>query len=154
MWLKMSEIAKELGVSKEVVKYHKRSLPEMVYKKVNDEILISPEGIATIKSKLKKETYNAHFETYVRKGLRSIEGELDTVIHLLLEQSHKVDQRLLEGLKMDLNRELKNLVATETFQRWYCDKENLNSWESALIEDIKVMDIILFNDLLRRIETL
>lgn len=146
MWLKMSEVAKELGVSKEVVKYHKRTLPTTDYQKVNGEIRISPEGIVTIQSKLRKETYNAHFETYVRKGIRSIEGELETVIHLLLEQSLKVNRRPLDNVSLDLTDDLKTLMMNDRFQRWYCDKNNLASWESSLLDQVKVMDIIQFNE--------
>ena len=33
MWLKMSEVAKELGVSKDVVKYHRRSISDDLIEK-------------------------------------------------------------------------------------------------------------------------
>lgn len=87
LWKKMSDIAKELGVSKDVIKYHKKSLPDTTLRRSErNEILISEEGIEQIKGRLKKGTYTDNFETFVRKELRELNGKADLYYDFLLHR--------------------------------------------------------------------
>lgn len=146
MWLKMSEVAKELNVTKDVIKYHRKSLPEETVKKENGEVYISTEGMTIIQSKLKKETYNAHFETYVRKSLRQLDGRLDTVTSLLIKLIlANGSQSTHEMTTKDISYELINITQNQSFQEWYCHKNQLPYWEEQKLSEVTVLDIVDFS---------
>lgn len=142
MWLKMSEIAKELDVSKDVVKYHRKSLSEEQVKKIDGEIFISPEGIELIKSKLKKDTYHANFETYVRQSLKRLDDGLGMVNHLLLDNLSQTDKNVPTPPKEpNLATELATVLDNSDFQTWYAQKKNYSFWSDWQKEHVLVKDL-------------
>ena len=50
----MLEVSKELGVSKDVVKYHQRKMNSNESFKANGKIYITPAGVEKIKNSLKR----------------------------------------------------------------------------------------------------
>jgi len=120
MWFKLLEIAQKLNVSKDVVKYHRKSLPEETIKKLDGEVYISEEGMELIRLKLKKDTYHENFEQYVRQSLRKLDQRLDMVNHLLLEKKHS-----------ELISSLDTILISPSFQEWYDGK----------LEDVTVVEL-------------
>lgn len=61
----MLEVSKELGVSKDVVKYHQRKMNSNESFKANGKIYITPAGVKKIKNSLRKdkEFYSVTFES-------------------------------------------------------------------------------------------
>lgn len=67
----MSDIAGELGISKDLVKYHRKSLPASEIRKAPDgKVWISETGKNMIKGKLRKESYEKSFEENVLASLK------------------------------------------------------------------------------------
>lgn len=142
MWLKMSEIAKELDVSKDVVKYHRKSLPEETIQKINGEIFISPEGMEQIKGKLKKDTYHAHFETYVRQSLKQLDDRLEMVNHLLLNNITSTNKPVTTPQKeSDLVTELETYLTSPDFQSWYTQKKHYPMWSDWQKDYVTLVDL-------------
>ncbi|MGT2772616.1 hypothetical protein [Streptococcus marimammalium] len=85
----MLEVAKELGVSKEVVKYHRKKLEKTDYAQIRGQYFIFEEGIEKIKGQLRKDTsmYSNGFESNVLRRLTEIE------LSLMLMQT-KLDELL------------------------------------------------------------
>lgn len=74
----LSMLAREFETSKDVMKYHRKNLPDEVIRK--DEkgmVWISETGKAIIQGKLRKEKYSPNFEEEVLQGLRRLEWLLD-----------------------------------------------------------------------------
>lgn len=118
MWFKLLEIAKKLNVSKDVVKYHRKSLPEETIQKLDGEVYISDEGMELIRLKLKKDTYHENFEQYVRQSLRKLDQRLDMVNHLLLEN------KTTSKKKNKLVSEIDAILFSPQFEEWYGHEVN------------------------------
>lgn len=74
----LSMLAKEFETSKDVMKYHRKNLPESVIRKDEKGVVwISETGKAIIQGKLRKEKYRPNFEEEVLLGLRRLEWLLD-----------------------------------------------------------------------------
>lgn len=132
MWFKLLEIAQKLNVSKDVVKYHRKSLPEETIKKVDGEVYISEEGMELIRLKLKKDTYHENFEQYVRQSLRKLDQRLDMVNHLLLEKAPNLTQSVfLPKEDKELISSLDTILISPSFQEWYDGK----------VEDVTVVEL-------------
>lgn len=139
----MSNIAKELGVSKDVIKYHKKSLPDATLRRSErNEILISEEGIEQIKKRLKKDTYTDNFETFVRKELRELNGKADLYYDFLLHRLGSPEPEIITI--PPVNPTIKNSEHSalleyfyinprealgQPFIEFYCQKrEDIDSW--------------------------
>ena len=81
----MLEVSKELGVSKDVVKYHQRKMNSNETFKAGGKIYITPAGEEKIKNGLRKESYDATFEEKVIRRLHMIEHQQELMYKLLLE---------------------------------------------------------------------
>lgn len=84
-WKTLKEVAEELGISKDLVKYHRRNLNIFQMEKVNGIYRISPSGVEEIRSHLRKESYDATFEEKVICRLHMIEHQQELMYKLLLE---------------------------------------------------------------------
>lgn len=84
-WKTLKEVAEELGVSKDLVKYHRRNLDLFQIEKDNGVYRISPSGVEEIRSRLRKESYDATFEEKVLRRLHMIEHQQELMYELLLE---------------------------------------------------------------------
>lgn len=155
-WKKMSVIAKELGVSKDVVKYHKKSLNEDDWGWDDDQIVISPNGVDFIKSRLQKKSYEANFEKYTRDKLRIIERRLEHLDEFLVKKlviEKEIDVPVEIPL-LDSDPE-KELVFTGDFKRflgddftsWYTDQKNdMDKWDDWRWDFVKISEIQLYFD--------
>ena len=149
-WKKMSVVAKELGVSKDVVKYHKKSLPEGEIGWDEGKVILSPAGVDFIKSRLKKETYHENFEKYTRDKLKNIESRLELMDEFLIKklliekQTESIPERKLNVAaksEATLLDELDN-VLTDDFKQWYCELKGYELWEEWDLSLVRVMDLI------------
>lgn len=143
MWLKMAEVAKELGVSKDVVKYHRKSISDDFINWKNGEIYISPEGVKWIKSKLKKDTYHANFETYTRAKLKESTGMLDMIYELL--QTKLIVEPALAKSSNQESLNLTQLIQeelTEEFIQWYCQHKQIDTWADWQYKFIYLNDFL------------
>ena len=149
-WKKMSVVAKELGVSKDVVKYHKKSLPESEIGWDEGKVILSPAGVDFIKSRLKKETYHENFEKYTRDKLKNIESRLELMDEFLIKklliekQTESIPERKLNVAaksEATLLDELDN-VLTDDFKQWYCELKGYELWEEWDLSLVRVMDLI------------
>ncbi|CQR26200.1 hypothetical protein BN1356_02557 [Streptococcus varani] len=84
-WKTLKEVAEELGISKDLVKYHRKNLGLFQMEKVDGVYRISSSGIEEIRSRLRKESYDATFEEKVLRRLRMIEQQQELMYNLLLE---------------------------------------------------------------------
>lgn len=84
-WKTLKEVAEELGISKDLVKYHRKNLGLFQMEKVDGVYRISPSGVEEIRSRLRKENYDATFEEKVLRRLRMIEQQQELMYNLLLE---------------------------------------------------------------------
>ncbi|WP_159591351.1 hypothetical protein [Streptococcus halichoeri] len=84
-WKTLREVAEELGISKDLVKYHRKNLGLFQMEKVDEVYRISPSGVEEIRSRLRKESYDATFEEKVIRRLRMIEQQQELMYNLLLE---------------------------------------------------------------------
>ncbi|GEE07811.1 hypothetical protein ScOT1_19050 [Streptococcus canis] len=84
-WKTLKEVAEELGISKDLVKYHRKNLGLFQMEKVDGVYRISPSGVEEIRSRLRKESYDATFEEKVLRRLRMIEQQQELMYNLLLE---------------------------------------------------------------------
>lgn len=74
----LSELAREFGTSKDLMKYHRKGLPESeVFKNERGVLLISETGKAIIKSKLTKKEYSPEFQKQVLQKLNEIQWKID-----------------------------------------------------------------------------
>ena len=103
----MLEVSKELGVSKDVVKYHQRKMGANDSFKANGKIYITPSGIEKIKSGLRKdkEFYSVTFESKLMNQiceLRVSQSIHDCKIKDTMEKLDSIDKKLdmlLEALR-------------------------------------------------------
>ena len=84
-WKTLKEVADKLGISKDLVKYHRRNLDIFQMEKVNGVYRISPSGVEEIRSRLRKESYDITFEEKVMHRLHMIECQQELMYKLLLE---------------------------------------------------------------------
>lgn len=84
-WKTLKEVAEELRISKDLVKYHRKNLGLFQMEKVDGVYRISPSGVEEIRSRLRKESYDATFEEKVLCRLRMIEQQQKLMYNLLLE---------------------------------------------------------------------
>jgi hypothetical protein len=84
-WKTLKEVAEELGVSKDLVKYHRKNLDIFQIEKENGVYYISPSGVEKIRSRLRKESYDATFEEKITRRLHMIEHQQELMYKLLLE---------------------------------------------------------------------
>lgn len=146
-WKKMSVIAHELGVSKDVIKYHRKRLDPRFYKKIpSGEILISPEGITYIQSKLRKERYNQDFEEYTKYKLRLLEANIERMNDLLINKLI-IAPSIKKGTDISKQEtfasQLKNKL-DDQFVTWYCEKEKIDEWADWRWDFVKLSDILLY----------
>lgn len=74
----LSMLAREFGTSKDVMKYHRKHLPDDFIRKDDKGVVwVSETGKSIIQGKLRKEDYSPNFEDEVLKGLRRLEWLLD-----------------------------------------------------------------------------
>lgn len=144
----MSEIAKELGVSKDVIKYHKKSLPDEEWGWNNEEqIIISPDGVDFIKSRLQKKRYEANFEKYTRDKLRMIERRLEHLDEFLLKKlvfEKEIDSEIEKDLTFTVD--FKEFLGDD-FTSWYTkQKDDIHKWEDWRWEFVKISEIQLYFD--------
>lgn len=103
----MLEVSKELGVSKDVVKYHQRKMDTSDSFKVGGKIYITPSGIEKIKSGLRKDKsfYSVTFESKLMNQvyeLRTSQNLHGWKIEAVQEQLARVEKKLdmiLEALR-------------------------------------------------------
>lgn len=142
-------IASELGVSKDVIKYHKKSISEAEIGWDEGQVIISPAGVDYIKSRLKKENYNENFEKYTRSKLKNIEGRLELIDEFLVKKlvlDKKVEsipeQETSPVLKneVDLLTELYELL-NDDFKKWYCEKNKYPNWEDWHLGFVKLVEV-------------
>lgn len=98
----MREVADELGVSKDLVKYHRKKLGEDDYAFVRGQYLILESGVAKIKSYLTKEkgNYSTQFEHRMLSKISDVDLsllKLSQDLYALEKKLEKLDQ-LEEGL--------------------------------------------------------
>lgn len=84
-WKTLKEVSEELGISKDLVKYHRKNLDIFQMEKVDGVYRISPSGVKEIRSRLRKESYDATFEEKVTRRLRMIELQQELIYNLLLK---------------------------------------------------------------------
>lgn len=75
-WKTMLEVARDLGVSKRVIKYHKEKLSSADKRVENGVIVISPRGIEQLSRFVRPKEYTQGFEKEVLKRLETIENKL------------------------------------------------------------------------------
>ncbi|MQW24103.1 hypothetical protein FVP43_11545 [Lactococcus sp. dk322] len=74
----LSELAREFGTSKDLMKYHRKSLPESEhFKDSRGVIYISEVGKSMIQSRLTKKEYSPEFQKQVLQKLNEIEWKID-----------------------------------------------------------------------------
>jgi hypothetical protein len=74
----LAMLAREFGTSKDVMKYHRKHLPDEMFRKDEKGVVwISETGKSIIQGKLRKEDYSPDFEQEVLQGLRRLEWLLD-----------------------------------------------------------------------------
>ena len=123
----MSDIAGELGISKDLVKYHRKSLPASeIWKAPDGKVWISETGKNMIKSKLRKESYEKSFEENVLASLARIEWCLDLGGHkpkFERQESPELSQELSEArqcilaLEDELNHAKLSVAQIEPLKR-------------------------------------
>lgn len=108
----MLEVAKELGVSKDVVKYHQRKMNSSESFRENGKIYITLAGIEKIKAGLRKdkEFYSVTFESKLMSQIDNLrsnqwhhEWKLEDVIKKLDNLDKKLDM-VLEALRSPYKR--------------------------------------------------
>ncbi|RCW16106.1 hypothetical protein CAC02_10465 [Streptococcus gallolyticus] len=103
----MLEVSKELGVSKDVVKYHQRKMNSNESFKAGGKIYITPSGIEKIKSGLRKdkEFYSVSFESKLMSQiyeLNSNQWHHERKIEAVQKQLDRIEKKLdmlLEALR-------------------------------------------------------
>lgn len=100
----MLEVAKELGVSKDVVKYHQRKMDTGESFRANGKIYITPAGVEKIKNGLRKdkEFYSVTFESKLMSqidDLRSNQWHHEWKLEDVSKKLANIDKKLDEILK-------------------------------------------------------
>lgn len=100
----MLEVAKELGVSKDVVKYHQRKMDTDESYRANGKIYITPAGVEKIKNGLRKdkEFYSVTFESKLMSqidDLRSNQWHHEWKLEDVVRKLDDIDKKLDEILK-------------------------------------------------------
>ncbi|MBO4110694.1 hypothetical protein J5583_11245 [Streptococcus suis] len=108
----MLEVSKELGVSKDVVKYHQRKMNANESFKLSGKIYITPVGIEKIRGNLRKdkEFYSVTFESKLMneiQELRSNQWHHEWELKDLVKKIDSIDKKLtliLEALGSSYRR--------------------------------------------------
>lgn len=95
----MLEVSKELGVSKDVVKYHQRKLPANESFRAEGKIYITSAGVETIKGGLRKdkEFYSVTFESKLLSqidDLRSNQWQHEWKLEDVIKKLDSIDKKL------------------------------------------------------------
>lgn len=72
-WKTMSEIAEELKISKDLVKYHRKKLDDDEVMSHRGVVYISASGVEKIKQGLRKENYSLGFERNILQRILDLE---------------------------------------------------------------------------------
>jgi len=97
-WKTMSEIAEELKISKDLVKYHRKKLDSNDVMNHRGLVYISASGVEKIKQGLRKENYSLGFERNVLERILDLETRCKFL---------EVQNKELLDLNKDLLAELK-----------------------------------------------
>lgn len=73
-WKTLKEVAEELGISKDLVKYHRKNLDIFQVEQKDGVYHISPSGVDEIRSRLRKDSYDATFEEKVMRRLKCLKN--------------------------------------------------------------------------------
>lgn len=84
-WKTLKEVAEELGISKDLVKYHRKNLNIFQVEQKDGVYRISPSGVDEIRSRLRKDIYDATFEEKVMRRLNMLEKQQELIYELLLK---------------------------------------------------------------------
>lgn len=84
-WKTLKEVAEELGISKDLVKYHRKNLNIFQVGQEDGVYRISPSGVNEIRSRLRKDRYDATFEEKVMRRLSMLEKQQELIYELLLK---------------------------------------------------------------------
>ena len=84
-WKTLKEVADELGISKDLVKYHRKNLDIFQVEQKDGVYRISPSGVDEIRSRLRKDSYDATFEEKVMRRLNMLEKQQELIYELLLK---------------------------------------------------------------------
>lgn len=159
----MSELAHLLGVSKDVIKYHRKKLPEeVISKNEHGMVVISEEGVEIIRGKLRNKDYSAEFKKTTLRHLEAIRGEFDPSAQLFrslsaIEEALGINSSVVKVSLEDLVKlrqpktgrtpekslldQLDELIEDEDFQNWYRKKKWYSKWDPFLAEMIKLVDV-------------
>ena len=97
-WKTMLEVAKELGITKSLVRYHRQKLEDIDIKKQGGVTYISPQGVMKIKSFLRSTDYDESFETIVKNQLSLIQELLMSRTELYRENTRDTIEQFREFL--------------------------------------------------------
>ena len=95
-WKTMLEVAKELGITKSLVRYHRQKLENIDIKKQGGVTYISPQGVMKIKSFLRSTDYDESFETIVKNQLSLIQELLMSRTELYRENTRDTIEEFRE----------------------------------------------------------
>ncbi|MFS9293550.1 hypothetical protein QM424_09725 [Streptococcus mitis] len=84
-WKTLKEVAEELGISKDLVKYHRKNLNIFQVEQKDGVYRISSSGVDEIRSRLRKDSYDATFEEKVMRRLNMLEKQQELIYELLLK---------------------------------------------------------------------
>ncbi|WP_164682367.1 hypothetical protein [Streptococcus hyointestinalis] len=112
-WKTMLEVAKELNITKSLVRYHRQKLTNSDVKMKNGVTYISPQGIVKIKSFLRSSDYSDDFETIVKNQLNLIQDLLVTSKNL----PEKNTKETIESFREFLIRTPDSLVVLQELER-------------------------------------
>lgn len=84
-WKTLKEVAEELGISKYLVKYHRKNLNIFQVEQKDGVYRISLSGVDEIRSRLRKDSYDATFEEKVIRRLDMLEKQQELIYELLLK---------------------------------------------------------------------
>ncbi|MGC4439441.1 hypothetical protein ABXW85_11225, partial [Streptococcus suis] len=112
-WKTMLEVAKELNITKSLVRYHRQKLTNSDVKMKNAVTYISPQGIVKIKSFLRSSDYSDDFETIVKNQLNLIQDLLVTSKNL----PEKNTKETIESFREFLIRTPDSLVVLQELER-------------------------------------
>lgn len=102
-WKTMFELAKSLGISKNLVRYHRSKLSDEDVKKENGVTYISPRGVEKIRNFLRKADPAISFEESVLEKLESIQSILKNSYQDSEKNPKQVIKEFLDYLKNEVD---------------------------------------------------
>lgn len=163
----MLELAQLLGTSKEVIKYHRKHLPDTaVGRNDRGQVVIFEEGVTIIRGKLRKEDYSTNFKQQTLRQLEALRTEFDpsgTLFRSLraIENVLGIDSSVTV-VSHDTFAAGKNPVTTDetepvlslpeqikqtmndSFIAWYCQKHELDQWADWRWEFVSLIDFLTY----------